>query len=623
MKKLRSDYKSFLDFLKIYNSSFSIPYYQRKYIWSEKNNQYILIKFIRDIINQFVEDSDKSYFIGNFAMCKSSVNDIVDGQQRITTLLILLKVVASYTKEDMKKIMYANNNTFILSDSELSYNLRGFLFNENTEKDVNGNINIAIELIKKEIESFAKKNSLEVIKNFGEYILSSVYLSYIEFDNEKDALKYFLNINSLSVPLTEIEIFYAYTSELIQITKNNEIKIDDLKRNLERVDNKIKAVTSEDFIYIFLEAYFKNDLAIKYLDGKKTGVGRWLSGYKMDILNGGIIAVNFLANLVQYIYDAEIIIDYLLGTKSGCSSYKQIYFNYLYNRYTRNKNVKYILLGLFINRHDYNGKNIYKKGTTDIDPKLLDSYCKAANAVIVTHIFGGFDEKKEHTLLDQLLTYTNSKTPASIIIKNINYDNMFNLNYRTDTQDPKYKIADNHDEIQFILSVQEAYLNNIASPETCTMNTVLYELLDPSGKFTIEHLFTKKDFTESSRRNEWEKKGLFSEDSPAKYDLVRSKFENLSLLDRNTNSSVGAKTISLKLFDYKNACEILTTKEPELLVQSYVSDSKFYNNENIKALNIPTRVLKIDDNSITWENSENNRSFIKQVSKLAVEKLFE
>jgi hypothetical protein len=111
-------------------------------------------------------------------------------------------------------------------------------------------------------------------------------------------------------------------------------------------------------------------------------------------------------------------------------------------------------------------------------------------------------------------------------------------------------------------------------------------------------------------------------DEPGRYDLVRSNFRNLSLLDRNTNSSLNSKTISSKLIGYCNARSITHGNEPEFLVQSFSKDSEFYKSEEIKKLGLPTRTLVIDDNSVTWSHSDDNEKFIKALSKMAVDELF-
>ncbi|MBI2647539.1 DUF262 domain-containing protein [Candidatus Woesearchaeota archaeon] len=71
---------------------FKVPQYQRAYAWSEKQ----LMDFLEDINNQ---RKDKEYFFGTILFQDNGVRDgfeqidIVDGQQRITTLVIFMKVL--------------------------------------------------------------------------------------------------------------------------------------------------------------------------------------------------------------------------------------------------------------------------------------------------------------------------------------------------------------------------------------------------------------------------------------------------------------------------------------------------------------------------------------------------
>lgn len=621
-KGLKAEFKSYKNFLLEYNYSFSIPYYQREFIWSLEENKFVLKKFIRDIAEQFDEckrnNYEKSYFIGNFATCSNKVNSIVDGQQRLTTMTILLKMLSNYTKSNNKNYFYSGNSFLISDNGYLANNLEHFLFGKNgVSFDVNGSIKLSIDIIEEEVKKLVKKYSTQDLKDFEDYVLNNVYLTYIEFDNDKDALKYYLNINSLSVPLTEMEVFYAFTSQVIQFTTYN-VTVEAIKANLNRIDEKIKQLSDEDLVYLFLKTYFKDDGNIGSLNDKKskTGVGRWLSGYKMEILSDPTKALDFIQKLTYYINDVEEILSYLTGTKSGMVTYKHIHLNYLINNYSKNRNIKEILLALFLNRHNYNDVNIYKKGTLDIDPILLESFCKAANAVMITKYFNG-NKKDEKT---NLIDYTVPRSQANFTVANIGYANLRSLNYPTERQDLKYKIEDNQHEIHFILALQEAFLNYTANP-VYSLNSLLSELLN-TNTYTIEHLFTKKDFIETKRRDAWDKKGLFDETNPAKYDEIRSSFKNLSLLDRNTNSSLSSNTISLKLTGYANARSITSSNEPEYLVQSFVAGSDFYKNDNIQKLNLPERVLKIDNDGITWEHSDNNDKFIEMLSRLAVKELF-
>ena len=67
------------DFLKI-------PEFQRPYSWDDDN--------LEDFWNDVVQNADEEYFIGSMVLFKSGRQEfgVVDGQQRLTTITILLCV---------------------------------------------------------------------------------------------------------------------------------------------------------------------------------------------------------------------------------------------------------------------------------------------------------------------------------------------------------------------------------------------------------------------------------------------------------------------------------------------------------------------------------------------------
>ena len=71
-------------FLFLSKAKFQIPYFRRPYVWSEYN--------WRKLINSII-DNNFDYFIGSVIIqrVEEDLFSIIDGQQRITTICILLK----------------------------------------------------------------------------------------------------------------------------------------------------------------------------------------------------------------------------------------------------------------------------------------------------------------------------------------------------------------------------------------------------------------------------------------------------------------------------------------------------------------------------------------------------
>ncbi len=57
--------KQILDKYKIIN----VPYYQREYVWGNKNKGRNLYKFIDDIFSTYNTNPNTEYFIGTLAFC--------------------------------------------------------------------------------------------------------------------------------------------------------------------------------------------------------------------------------------------------------------------------------------------------------------------------------------------------------------------------------------------------------------------------------------------------------------------------------------------------------------------------------------------------------------------------
>ncbi|MGL2356783.1 DUF262 domain-containing protein [Helicobacter pylori] len=76
---------------------YQIPIYQRPYQWTEENCE----KLLDDLFEDYGEDRESDYFCGSLVLAKSDPNsktetyDIVDGQQRLSTFILLAKVLAT------------------------------------------------------------------------------------------------------------------------------------------------------------------------------------------------------------------------------------------------------------------------------------------------------------------------------------------------------------------------------------------------------------------------------------------------------------------------------------------------------------------------------------------------
>ncbi|MBP7666536.1 MAG: DUF262 domain-containing protein [Burkholderiaceae bacterium] len=81
---------------KIFSSDFdySIPSYQRPYAWTEVQAG----ELFSDLVDFFTKEKDDTYFLGSIVLIKEEgkpPGEVIDGQQRLTTLTILLAALTT------------------------------------------------------------------------------------------------------------------------------------------------------------------------------------------------------------------------------------------------------------------------------------------------------------------------------------------------------------------------------------------------------------------------------------------------------------------------------------------------------------------------------------------------
>lgn len=83
---------------KLLDDFYVVPAYQRQYVWEQKNVEQLL----EDIWDQHSSHEDSEYFIGSIVVADSEKGngyELIDGQQRVTTLFIVLCAIRDLLKD--------------------------------------------------------------------------------------------------------------------------------------------------------------------------------------------------------------------------------------------------------------------------------------------------------------------------------------------------------------------------------------------------------------------------------------------------------------------------------------------------------------------------------------------
>ncbi|GAA8649371.1 DUF262 domain-containing protein [Helicobacter pylori] len=274
---------------------YQIPIYQRPYQWTEENCE----KLLDDLFFNYEDDRESDYFCGSLVLIaisedsKAKTYDVVDGQQRLSTFILLAKVLATlYSErltEESKDYLQESLNGRYGKKDRLNFNAIGF----NSKKDfqyaltsfndapVSNNKN---NYLKNAIclKNYLKKKEIEDINDFIEWLYFKVVFITITCPDADKALRIFnvLNARGLALNATDIfkgellkhakeheqEEFVSRWNDLYQKCSDNDLKIETL---FSWYLTYLNPVTSKEKMEKRLVTWFKNlnKTPLEYLKG--------------------------------------------------------------------------------------------------------------------------------------------------------------------------------------------------------------------------------------------------------------------------------------------------------------------------------------------------------------------
>ena len=197
------------------SDDYVIPIYQRNYEWGEPQ----ITQLIQDIVDYIVKDNNR-YYIGSLIAYERKLEggviyETIDGQQRLTTLTILLSVI----KKEYPSIQLSWYKKLNLSfDSRIiASNTLSYLFNGESldNKECNVPIQQGYYDVKKSLAKILADNKL-TIKNFCEYFFEKVTILRVLVPEDTDLNHYFEIMNSRGEQLEKHEILKAKMLEILE-----------------------------------------------------------------------------------------------------------------------------------------------------------------------------------------------------------------------------------------------------------------------------------------------------------------------------------------------------------------------------------------------------------------------
>lgn len=256
---------------------FVIPEYQRPYSWSDDE----IITLFEDLWEFSIErthsDGAKNYFLGCVVSYEENgERQIIDGQQRITSLFLLLRAVFSMLEKEDNKTDEVNNfiqkikpalwkenemtgkedRSKILLRSEVVTDsgnliLRNIL--ESGEADKNAKDNYSKNYNKfKELYIQKSQSSPNQIYHFVLALLNYSILLPITADDQETALTIFNTLNNRGLPLSDADIFKSYIYKKLDDTGKKAFinKWKKLETDAEKANESIQSLFYYNMFYM-------------------------------------------------------------------------------------------------------------------------------------------------------------------------------------------------------------------------------------------------------------------------------------------------------------------------------------------------------------------------------------
>ena len=481
-----------------------IPFFQRAYVWEEANWQ----RFLDDMVE--VGKNDKGYFLGSVIQKQQvtvtgtpigDVRVVLDGQQRLTTLMLLFKVLCKVrdSEDHFQQTFYTYRNKLILQHNHNDVEVFEAIIRDELTESLRSKC--SRNKVLGAYDFFWKhKDQIEAIDPLD--LHNRVYFVGIDLHHEEDEQQIFDTINSLGVDLTTAELlknelFSRNDIGLFERTWKQVFEGDEMDYWAEQVT---AGRSRRENIDLFLQSF----LLIQPNAPTDVRVDCLFAGYKdylKDKVSDRAVFIKELTKCAK-LYQ-EHINPYLLG--------REIDSNNAIER------LNVVLLGL---------------NTTTVVPYVL---------YILRHVDSSDERNRMFKLIESYLMrrLICQETPK-------NYNNLFvsfiraGLNTHQSLSDRLAEAEDVTSRCPSAAMVASGFQQSNLTNQQAKVILYLLELsirddsrqstsLNGMSHYSLEHLMPKK------WRNNW---GMLDSEAARERDHTLLKLGNLSLLSSSLNSSI-------------------------------------------------------------------------------------
>lgn len=258
---------------------FLIPEYQRPYAWTDDQ----VLTLFEDLVEYTNNQNESSYFLGCIVSFsnENKEQEIIDGQQRITTLFLLLRAIhrklqkMSDSKEKdnfirqiepaiwkIDELTSVADYSSVLIESkvlEVEYNqiLENILKTGEVEDKSKDRYSLNYKLLIKLLDEYANNEPLNFYR-FTNNVLNKTIVLPIKADTQETALTIFSTLNDRGLPLSDADIFKAKIYN--KLNEENKAKFVEEWKNLTlRSETAAESIQKLFYYYMFYLRAMDND----------------------------------------------------------------------------------------------------------------------------------------------------------------------------------------------------------------------------------------------------------------------------------------------------------------------------------------------------------------------------
>ena len=297
---------------------FLIPEYQRPYAWTDDQ----VLTLFEDLVEYTNNQNESSYFLGCIVSFsnENKEQEIIDGQQRITTLFLLLRAIhrklqkMSDSKEkdnfirqiepaiwEIDELTSVADYGSVLIESkvlEVEYNqiLENILKIGEVEDKSKDRYSLNYKLLIKLLDEYANNEPLNFYR-FTNNVLNKTIVLPIKADTQETALTIFSTLNDRGLPLSDADIFKAKIYN--KLNEENKAKFVEEWKNL-TLRSEIAAESIQKLFYYYM-------FYLRAMDNDKKTTTPGLRKYYAEDSFSRLFEDNLLQNLRDILEFWEVV----------------------------------------------------------------------------------------------------------------------------------------------------------------------------------------------------------------------------------------------------------------------------------------------------------------------------